>query len=72
MAGDMGCQQVLWLSGKDEKITEVGSMNLFALWINENGGKSTIALKRLYQMYRKGADNAAVDRRSNTARCDTT
>jgi len=42
MAGDMGCQQVLWLSGKNEKVTEVGSMNLFVLWINENGEKELI------------------------------
>ena len=33
-----GCQQVLWLYGKDNQITEVGTMNLFLYWINEDGG----------------------------------
>ncbi|XP_029420819.1 branched-chain-amino-acid aminotransferase, cytosolic isoform X3 [Nannospalax galili] len=32
-----GCQQVLWLYGKDNQITEVGTMNLFLYWINEDG-----------------------------------
>lgn len=34
---DYGCQQVLWLYGEDQQITEVGTMNLFLYWINENG-----------------------------------
>ncbi|XP_073477561.1 branched-chain-amino-acid aminotransferase, cytosolic isoform X1 [Aquarana catesbeiana] len=36
-AQDAGCQQVLWLYGEDEQITEVGTMNLFLYWTNENG-----------------------------------
>ncbi|KAB5541923.1 hypothetical protein PHYPO_G00085560 [Pangasianodon hypophthalmus] len=32
-----GCQQVLWLYGDDHQITEVGTMNLFLYWINEEG-----------------------------------
>ncbi|KAM4037691.1 branched-chain-amino-acid aminotransferase, cytosolic isoform 2-T2 [Anomaloglossus baeobatrachus] len=32
-----GCQQVLWLYGEDEQITEVGTMNLFLFWTNEDG-----------------------------------
>ncbi|XP_044534391.1 branched-chain-amino-acid aminotransferase, cytosolic [Gracilinanus agilis] len=32
-----GCQQVLWLYGEDHQITEVGTMNLFLYWINEDG-----------------------------------
>ncbi|XP_068962957.1 branched-chain-amino-acid aminotransferase, cytosolic-like isoform X2 [Petaurus breviceps papuanus] len=32
-----GCQQVLWLCGEDHQITEVGTMNLFLYWINEDG-----------------------------------
>ncbi|XP_016052875.1 PREDICTED: branched-chain-amino-acid aminotransferase, cytosolic isoform X2 [Miniopterus natalensis] len=36
-AVDNGCQQVLWLYGEDNQITEVGTMNLFLYWINENG-----------------------------------
>lgn len=39
MAGEMGCQQVLWLYDDDEKLTEVGTMNIFAYWINEQGGE---------------------------------
>ncbi|CAD6193341.1 unnamed protein product [Caenorhabditis auriculariae] len=31
------CQQVLWLNGEDEEITEVGTMNIFVLWKNEQG-----------------------------------
>ncbi|XP_066561450.1 branched-chain-amino-acid aminotransferase, cytosolic [Amia ocellicauda] len=32
-----GCQQVLWLYGENHQITEVGTMNLFLYWTNENG-----------------------------------
>ena len=31
-------QQVLWLYGDDQQLTEVGTMNLFVHWVNENGG----------------------------------
>ncbi|OXB63335.1 hypothetical protein ASZ78_012910, partial [Callipepla squamata] len=34
---ELGCQQVLWLYGEDHQITEVGTMNLFLYWINEDG-----------------------------------
>ncbi|KAL2776739.1 branched-chain-amino-acid aminotransferase, cytosolic isoform 5 [Daubentonia madagascariensis] len=36
-AVDNGCQQVLWLYGEDNQLTEVGTMNLFLYWINEDG-----------------------------------
>ncbi|XP_056132670.1 branched-chain-amino-acid aminotransferase, cytosolic [Lampris incognitus] len=36
-AMDYGCQQVLWLYGEDHQITEVGTMNFFLYWTNENG-----------------------------------
>ncbi|KAK9400158.1 branched-chain-amino-acid aminotransferase cytosolic [Crotalus adamanteus] len=36
-AMELGCQQVLWLYGDDHQITEVGTMNLFLYWRNENG-----------------------------------
>ncbi|XP_039188827.1 branched-chain-amino-acid aminotransferase, cytosolic isoform X1 [Crotalus tigris] len=36
-AMELGCQQVLWLYGDDHQITEVGTMNLFLYWQNENG-----------------------------------
>uniref|UniRef100_A0A8C5MCT2 Branched-chain-amino-acid aminotransferase n=1 Tax=Leptobrachium leishanense TaxID=445787 RepID=A0A8C5MCT2_9ANUR len=38
----LGCQQVLWLYGEDEKITEVGTMNLFIFWKNEDGEEELI------------------------------
>ncbi|XP_078484488.1 branched-chain-amino-acid aminotransferase, cytosolic [Ciona intestinalis] len=34
-----GCQQVLWLYGEDHQVTEVGTMNVFVYWINEDGEK---------------------------------
>ncbi|CAK5039362.1 unnamed protein product [Meloidogyne enterolobii] len=37
IAENMGCHQVLWLSGEDEKITEVGVMNCFLLIKDKNG-----------------------------------
>lgn len=37
-----GCQQVLWLYGPDEQITEVGTMNLFIYWTNKNGEKELV------------------------------
>ncbi|GFN78735.1 Branched-chain-amino-acid aminotransferase [Plakobranchus ocellatus] len=38
------CQQVLWLYGDDHQMTEVGTMNLFVYWINENGGEGSVRL----------------------------
>ena len=32
------CQQVVWLYGPEHRITEVGAMNVFMFWTNENGG----------------------------------
>ncbi|XP_031415227.1 branched-chain-amino-acid aminotransferase, mitochondrial [Clupea harengus] len=37
-----GCQQVLWLYGDDEQITEVGTMNLFIYWTTESGEKELL------------------------------
>lgn len=36
-AAELGCQQVLWLFDEDEKLTEVGTMNIFVYWTNEQG-----------------------------------
>ncbi|KAM4675414.1 branched-chain-amino-acid aminotransferase, cytosolic [Discoglossus pictus] len=41
-AKDLGCQQVLWLYGDDEKITEIGTMNFFLLWKDENGEEELV------------------------------
>ncbi|XP_044303844.1 branched-chain-amino-acid aminotransferase, mitochondrial isoform X2 [Varanus komodoensis] len=32
-----GCQQVLWLYGDDHQVTEVGTMNIFMFWKNQQG-----------------------------------
>ncbi|KAJ3448727.1 subgroup iiii aminotransferase [Anaeramoeba flamelloides] len=37
-----GCDQVLWLYGPKKEVTEVGTMNLFGFWINENQEKELI------------------------------
>uniref|UniRef100_A0A2C9JWQ8 Branched-chain-amino-acid aminotransferase n=2 Tax=Biomphalaria glabrata TaxID=6526 RepID=A0A2C9JWQ8_BIOGL len=37
-----GCQQVLWLYGEDHQMTEVGTMNLFVYWVNEQGEEELI------------------------------
>uniref|UniRef100_A0A8B9JFQ5 branched-chain-amino-acid transaminase n=1 Tax=Astyanax mexicanus TaxID=7994 RepID=A0A8B9JFQ5_ASTMX len=39
-----GCQQVLWLYGEEEEITEVGTMNLFIYWTTENGGELRLCI----------------------------
>ncbi len=38
-AAKFGCQQVLWLYGKEEQLTEAGTMALFAYYINDRGGE---------------------------------
>lgn len=40
-AAKQGCQQVLWLYGENEEITEVGTMNLFIYWTTEKGGENS-------------------------------
>lgn len=37
------CQQVLWLYGDEQKVTEVGTMNVFVLWTNEKGGQYRVS-----------------------------
>lgn len=38
-ANAINLNQVLWLYGEDHQITEVGTMNFFMLFINDNGGE---------------------------------
>ncbi|XP_063379817.1 branched-chain-amino-acid aminotransferase, cytosolic [Cydia fagiglandana] len=38
-AAQLGHHQVLWLFGPDHQLTEVGAMNIFMVYINENGDK---------------------------------
>lgn len=40
-AAKQGLQQVLWLYGDDHQLTEVGTMNIFALIVNDQGGELT-------------------------------
>ncbi|CAG9532438.1 unnamed protein product [Cercopithifilaria johnstoni] len=37
IAASKNCQQILWLYGEEQWITEVGSMNIFMYWKNEQG-----------------------------------
>lgn len=38
-AEKLGLQQVLWLFGEDQKLTEVGTMNIFVTYRNDDTGK---------------------------------
>ncbi|OQS05329.1 branched-chain-amino-acid aminotransferase [Thraustotheca clavata] len=41
-ASKKGYSQILWLFGEEHFVTEVGTMNLFVYWINENGEKELV------------------------------
>jgi branched-chain amino acid aminotransferase len=41
-ASARGLQQVLWLYGEDHQLTEVGTMNIFMFYINDQGEKELI------------------------------
>ena len=41
-AGERGYSQVLWLFGDNHEITEVGSMNVFFVWVNDDGAKEIV------------------------------
>ncbi|RLN57354.1 hypothetical protein BBP00_00007542 [Phytophthora kernoviae] len=41
-AAEQGYSQNLWIFGPDHDITEVGTMNLFILWVNEQGEKELV------------------------------
>jgi len=41
-AAKKGYQQILWLFGEEELVTEVGTMNMFTFWTNEQGEKELI------------------------------
>jgi branched-chain amino acid aminotransferase len=38
-AQKLGCQQVLWLLGEKEYLTEAGTMNIFLVFKNKKGGQ---------------------------------
>lgn len=37
-ASEKGLHQVLWLYGEDHQLTEAGTMNIFMVSLDENGG----------------------------------
>ncbi|XP_015600591.1 branched-chain-amino-acid aminotransferase, cytosolic isoform X2 [Cephus cinctus] len=41
-AAEKGLQQVLWLYGYDNQLTEVGTMNIFMFYLNENGERELV------------------------------
>lgn len=41
-AAKQGLQQVLWLYGDDHELTEAGTMNIFMLFVNENGERELL------------------------------
>ncbi|XP_039499192.1 branched-chain-amino-acid aminotransferase, cytosolic [Drosophila santomea] len=41
-AAAKGLQQVLWLYGEDHQLTEVGTMNIFMFYVNEQGEKELV------------------------------
>jgi branched-chain amino acid aminotransferase len=41
-AAALGYSQVLWLTGPEQTVTEVGTMNFFVLWKRPDGGKELI------------------------------
>ena len=43
MANDKGYTQVLWLYGQKEQVTEVGTMNMFIFWVNEDGMQAPLS-----------------------------
>lgn len=43
-AAALGYQQILWLYGPDHELTEVGTMNLFVVLEDANGGASGSSL----------------------------
>ena len=56
-AVENACQQVLWLYGEDNQITEVGTMNLFLYWINEDGGNPLrFQLSAVFQSFSVGLE----------------
>lgn len=50
-----GCQQVLWLFGEEEYLTEAGTMNMFLVTKNKKGGK-----KSFDQIFRKNQLNLKI------------
>ncbi|XP_076767214.1 branched chain amino acid transaminase [Xylocopa sonorina] len=41
-AAEKGLQQVLWLYGEDNEVTEVGTMNVFMFYVNDDGEKELV------------------------------
>lgn len=52
-ASDKGLQQVLWLYGEDHQLTEVGTMNIFMIYINDDGSKQSFSFSSILIEKRK-------------------
>lgn len=70
-AASKGLQQVLWLYGDDHQLTEVGTMNIFMFWINDQGGghfavnlilSANLPTKKNQNFYRKRIGHTATRR----------
>lgn len=46
-AAKLGHHQVLWLFGPNHELTEVGAMNIFIVYVNEQGGNNN----KRYKLY---------------------
>lgn len=57
-ATERGRQQVLWLYGPDEYLTEVGTMNIFVFYINEKGGIHKKLLTYFFKLVRSNYRNS--------------
>lgn len=42
LAAQKGFSQNLWLFGRDDEVTEVGTMNMFTFWKNEESGRNEL------------------------------
>lgn len=52
-ATEKGLQQVLWLFGENNEVTEIGTMNVFVVYINDNGGKKHFWMNLCYKIFLK-------------------
>lgn len=65
-AAKAGHQQILWLWGEDHEVTEVGTMNFFAVWINEEGSKCSPVYKRSLRPFERSLTARGAQRPSSS------
>lgn len=59
-AAARGLQQVLWLYGEDHQLTEVGTMNIFMFYVNEQGGELKPTQNSVLQHLTRGSSALAL------------